>query len=72
MLNQLERMLGAHLDAGTAAQAIRGLQRKAAASHQIAGERGAYIDALAARRALVKIALRRAHLHVLGKLGMVL
>ena len=66
MLNQLERMLGAHLDAGTAAQAIRGLQRKATASHQIAGKRGAHVDALAARRALVKIAFRRAHLHVLG------
>ena len=42
------------------------------ASHQIAGERGAYIDTLATRRALVKIALRRTHLHVLGKLGVVL
>ena len=65
-------MLGAHLDAGTAAQTIRGLQRKAAASHQIAGERGTHIDTLATRRALVKITLRRAHLHVLGKLGVVL
>ena len=65
-------MLGAHLNAGTATQTIRGLQRKAAASHQVAGKRGAHVDALAARRALVKVALRCAHLHVLRKLRVVL
>ena len=72
MFDQLERMFGTNLDAGSATQTIRGLQCKATASHQIAGGRGTRVNALAARRALVKIALRRAHLHVLGKLGVVL